>query len=129
MKLLTMLTVATMLAAAVPASAVVKCPQPHGSVISVPGTMGCGGSTPAEDAQRRIDAANAGLSQYRLTPQQRAQGETIYTQAVDTCRAMVNRMPRVEGARTFKADAASAQTYGTDAARFEFEACMARQVE
>jgi hypothetical protein len=50
-----------------------------------------------------------------------------------TCQALVNRQtfssqhPKVPGSQTFKADAASGLTYGTDAARFEFEACMARQ--
>jgi hypothetical protein len=83
------------------------------------------------DAQRRIDAANAALAPYLAAEQaaQRAANGSAspkFANDVATCQRAVNGL-RVPGSRTFKADAASAQTYGTDAARFEFDKCMARQ--
>jgi hypothetical protein len=83
------------------------------------------------DAQRRIDDANAALAPYlaaERAAQRAANGSASpeFSSAVATCQRAVNGL-RVQGARTFKADAASNQTYGTDAARFEFEKCMARQ--
>lgn len=48
---------------------------------------------------------------------------------ISRCQALVNRESSrtVPGGKIFKADAGSGLTYGTDAARFEFEKCTARQ--
>jgi hypothetical protein len=81
--------------------------------------------------ERAAAQHEASAKAYSLRQQARSEKTSAadaYNSNTAACQAVVNRYRAgVEGARSFKADGVSATNYGTDAARFEFEKCMAQR--
>lgn len=120
---------AMLLGLARPGEAVVKCPQPNGTVISMPDSVGC--STPLE--LRNQEAEQAAASQRRRLEFQRQQDEAArqqqsaaFTQASEACTREVDRYKYGNDPR-FKSVArpdGTVRMLGTASDRFDYELCM-----
>jgi hypothetical protein len=124
------LAVAAVVALAVvgPAAAVIKCPQPDGSVISVPDSMGCA-TKPELDRQRAEQAAAARRRQaeqnFQATQQQRAD----FIRASQACAQQANRR-KIGREPSFEAVArpdGTVRMLGTAQDRFDYNSSMEQQ--
>jgi hypothetical protein len=125
----TLVGAAVLLGLAGSGEAVVKCPQPNGSVITMPDSVGC--STPRE--LRNQEAEQAAASQRRRIESQRQQDEAAsqqqsaaFIQASEGCTRQVDRYKYGNDPR-FKSVARADGTVrmlGTASDRFDYQLCM-----
>lgn len=111
-----------------PAEAVVKCPQPDGSVLSVPDSVGC--STERERAEQRLEqAASSWRRQTEREAEARQQRGADFVRASEACTQQANRYKHYKDP-DFKAVAradGTVRTLGTAQDRFAYHTCMERQ--
>ncbi|HKX04342.1 MAG TPA: hypothetical protein VJX71_17740 [Methylomirabilota bacterium] len=116
------------------AAALLKCPQPDGSVITVPESMGCTTKPELErqraeqaaESQRRQAEAEADIQ--RRQAEQASQRSTDFVRTSNACIEQINRTKRYRDRdENFKASAradGTVMTFGTDKDRFDYNACM-----
>jgi hypothetical protein len=115
-----------------PAEAIVKCPQPDGSVLSVPESVGC--STEFERAQQRADQATSSQRRQAERAAEAAEREAEarqqqgadFVRASQACTQQANRHKFYDDPN-FKSVAnadGTVRMLGTAKDRFDYQTCM-----